>query len=106
MRRAAKVDTSDLVFQLLACKLPTPVAEHRFAPPRRWRFDYAWPERRLALEVQGGLFIQGRHSRGPALLKEHEKLNAAARLGWRVLFTTPTDVRNGKALQLVESVLR
>jgi hypothetical protein len=68
--------------------LPAPVFEYRFAPPRRWRFDVAWPGQ-VALEIQGGLFVQGRHSRGAALLKEHEKLNAAAALGYRVLFCTP-----------------
>ena len=87
-------------------KLPEPVAELRFSPPRRWRFDYAWPASKLALEVQGGLFVQGRHSRGAALLKEHEKLNAAAVQGWRVLFTTPADVANGNAALLIEKALR
>lgn len=72
-----------------AAGLPEPVAEFRFAPPRRWRFDYCWPIEKLALEVQGGLFVHGRHSRGAALLKEHEKLNTAAAMGYRVLFTTP-----------------
>ena len=72
--------------------LPVPEAEFRFAPPRRWRFDWAWPDHKIALECQGGLFVQGRHSRGPALLKEHEKLNAAAAMGWRVLFTTPSQL--------------
>lgn len=72
-----------------ATGLPEPVAEYRFAPPRRWRFDFAFPIAKVALEVQGGVFVQGRHTRGSALLKEHEKLNAAAVLGWRVLFATP-----------------
>jgi hypothetical protein len=43
----------------------------------------------VALEIQGGIYIQGRHSRGAALEKEHEKLNALAAQGWRVLFTSP-----------------
>lgn len=74
--------------------LPIPVPEFGFAKAigRRWRFDWAWPEHKIALEVQGGLFVQGRHSRGAALLQEHEKLNAAAALGWRVLFTTPAQL--------------
>jgi hypothetical protein len=72
--------------------LPVPVSEYRFAPPRRWRFDFAWPDQRVALEIQGGLFVQGRHTRGAALLKEHEKLNAAAALGWRVLYTSPSHI--------------
>jgi len=73
-------------------QLPVPEAEVVFAPPRRWRFDFAWPRERVALEIQGGLFVQGRHTRGAALLKEHEKLNAAAALGWRVLYTSPGNI--------------
>jgi hypothetical protein len=73
-------------------QLPIPDAEWVFAPPRRWRFDFAWPDQRVALEIQGGLFVQGRHTRGAALLKEHEKLNAAAALGWRVLYTSPSHI--------------
>lgn len=69
--------------------VPRPVMEFTFALPRRWRFDAAWLEARVALEIQGGLFVAGRHSRGAALLKEHEKLNAAAAMGWRVLYYTP-----------------
>ncbi len=81
---------SDGVFVSLCRRLGLAVvAEHRFHPTRRWRFDYALVDNKVALEVQGGLFVGGRHSRGPALLKEHEKLNAAAVLGWRVLFVTP-----------------
>lgn len=76
----------------VAAGLPEPVPEYKFHDTRRWRFDWAWPQYRLALEVQGGLFTRGRHARGPALLKEHEKLNTAASLGWRVLFATPQNV--------------
>jgi hypothetical protein len=88
-----------------AAGLAAPVAEYRFAPPRRWRFDWAWLEQRLALEVQGGLFTGGRHSRGPALLREHEKLNRAAVLGWRVCFVVPAQVTNGEAVLIVEQAL-
>lgn len=73
----------------VAAGLPEPVAEFQFAAPRRWRFDWSLVDYKVAIEVQGGLFVQGRHSRGAALLKEHEKLNAAAVLGWRILFVTP-----------------
>lgn len=106
-RRSQSAVGSGLMFrELCACSLlPLPVAEHRFAPPRRWRFDYAWIDQKLALEVQGGLFVQGRHSRGAALLKEHEKLNAAAALGWRVCFVTPQQVASGAAVDIVRKAL-
>ncbi len=91
-----------------ACKghgLPLPIREYRFAPPRKWRFDYAWPRYMLAMEKQGGLFIQGRHNRGAALLKEYEKLNEAVILGWRVLLVTPQQVNSGEAFALVKRAL-
>jgi very-short-patch-repair endonuclease len=79
----------------LACRavgLPAPVPEYRFAPPRRWRFDFAWPTARTALEVDGGIWVQGRHSRGSGLIREHEKMNAAATRGWAVFRCTPHQV--------------
>jgi hypothetical protein len=93
--------------------LPQPVAEFRFHTTRKWRFDWAWPSTNImgevlggvALEVQGGLFVQGRHSRGAALLKEHEKLNEAAALGWRVLFVTPKDLESTVTFDLLRRAL-
>jgi very-short-patch-repair endonuclease len=86
--------------------LPEPIPEHRFHPVRKWRFDYAWPDRKVALEIQGGLFVQGRHSRGAALVKEFEKLNTAAAMGWRVLFVTPKQMANGEAAQIAAAALK
>jgi hypothetical protein len=73
----------------VAAGLPEPVAEYRFAPPRRWRFDFAWTEHKVALEVDGGVFTNGRHTRGAGVLKDMEKLNTAAIAGWRVVRCTP-----------------
>jgi hypothetical protein len=69
--------------------LALPVAELLFAAPRKWRFDFGWISARVALEVQGGLFSGGRHVNGARLLGEHDKVNAAAALGWRVCYCTP-----------------
>lgn len=82
-----------------ADNVPAALAEHRFHPSRRWRFDFAWPDAKVALEIQGGAFINGRHTRGGALRDEHEKLNAAAVAGWRVLFAMPDEIgRNWPAV--------
>ena len=73
--------------RFLAPDLPAPVREHRFAPPRRWRFDFAWPAATggVAVELDGGAYTQGRHTRGAGFEADCEKLNEAAVRGWRVL---------------------
>lgn len=70
--------------------LPEPTTEHRFHPKRKWRFDYAWAEQRIALEVEGGVWTGGRHTRGSGFLGDMEKYNAAAVMGWRILRCTPS----------------
>lgn len=82
-----------LVLQFwLSIGLAGAVAEYRFHLQRKWRFDFAFPASRVAVEVQGGLFSRGRHTRGAALVKEYEKLTAAAVAGWRVLYCQPNDI--------------
>lgn len=85
--------------------LPEPVREFRFHAVRRWRFDYCFPVHRVALEVQGGIFVNGRHSRGAALLKEWEKLNTAAGMGWRVLFCQPKDLCAFATVEMLATAL-
>ncbi len=72
-------------FSLLAPEAPAPVREYTFAPPRRWRFDFAWPEARVAVEVEGGTWDRGRHTRGAGYAGDCAKYNAAVLGGWRVL---------------------
>ena len=69
--------------------LPMPIAELRFHPVRRWRFDYAWEAQKVALEVEGGVWTRGRHTRGAGFLRDVSKYNEAALMGWLVLRTTP-----------------
>lgn len=78
--------------------LPTPEREYRFHDVRRWRFDFAWPELRVAVEVDGGTWTAGRHNRGAGFEGDAEKLNAATALGWRVFRYTATRVRSGWAV--------
>ena len=71
--------------------LPSPVAEWRFAPPRRWRFDFAWPELRIAVEVDGGQWKPGGGKHGSDA--DREKLNHAAALGWAVFRVSPGQLK-------------
>ena len=75
--------TATLLLLLRGAGLPPPQLEYRFHPKRRWRFDLAWPEYHLAVELDGGEWLArgGRHNTDA----DREKLNHAAVLGWRVL---------------------
>ena len=92
--------------QMQLAGLPVPVAEYRFHPVRRWRFDYALPELKIGLEIDGAVFTQGRHTRGAGVEKDMEKLNEAAILGWRVLRVSTGMVSDGRALGFIERVLK
>lgn len=89
------------------CGLPTPTPEYRFDPDRKWRFDFAFHpySSKVALEVQGGLFSAGAHVRGAALMREYEKLNRAAVLGWRVLFVTPDQLLTEDVATMIRQAL-
>ena len=66
--------------------LPKPVREFYFAKPRRWRFDFAWPGHKVAVEIEGLLWSGGggRHQRAKGFVEDCEKYEAALRLGWTV----------------------
>lgn len=68
---------------------PTPVREYRAFPPRRWRFDFAWPSYKIALEIDGGVYTLGRHTRGAGFEADCRKMNEAAASGWAVFHITP-----------------
>jgi very-short-patch-repair endonuclease len=85
--------------------IPPWVRELRFHDTRQWRFDFAWPQSMLALEIEGGEWSQGRHVRGGGFGADCEKYNAAAVLGWRVLRVTGRMVERGEALLLVKQAL-
>lgn len=90
---------------LKRAKLPPPVPEYRFHPTRKWRFDFAWPDQKVALECDGAVFTRGRHTRGSGWLKDTEKLNAAAVLGWRMLRCTPQALNTLKLIDTLSAAL-
>jgi very-short-patch-repair endonuclease len=89
-----------------AAGLPTPVKELVFAKPRRFRFDFAWPEHMVALEVDGGTRGgTGRHSRGAGYDADCEKSYLAIKAGWRVIHVTGTHIRAGRMVEWLEHLL-
>lgn len=81
------------------------VREYRFHPTRQWRFDYAIPDLRIAIEIDGGIWINGRHNRASGYLGDMEKFNAAATLGWVVLKFTPQEQYRQKTLELITQTI-
>lgn len=79
--------------------------EYRFHPERRWRFDYAIPSHRIALEVEGGVWTAGRHTRPQGFLGDIEKYNTATLLGWRVFRTTPTELLTSATVNLLKQAI-
>ncbi len=75
--------------------LPEPIAEYQFHAPRRWRFDYSWPDKKIAAEIEGGTWIGGRHVSGAGYRRDCEKYNAAALDEWKVLRFTSDMVKDG-----------
>jgi hypothetical protein len=82
------------------------VREHRFHPTRRWRFDFAWPLISVALEVEGAVWVGGRHTRGSGFLGDMTKYNTATLMGWRVLRTTWAGMADGTARAMVIEALK
>lgn len=98
----------DYNFFLEWCKanhLPDPIPEYKFHETRRWRFDFAFLDSKLAIEVNGGVWKNGRHNRGAGYLKDLEKLNEAAACGWKVLQFTPSQIFTMYALDLIKRIL-
>ena len=107
--KAALEETKRQTIRML-CKangLPEPEFEFEFCPGRKWRFDWAFsvPGQYVYVEVQGSLFTGGRHTRGAALLKEYEKINAASERGWVPVFVTPQQVESGEVFTILKRVL-
>ncbi len=113
---------AEFALQLRLAGLPRAVTEMEFAgergfgdgKARRFRFDFAWPEARLAVEIEGGfarrrdgsLRAFGRHSRGDGFARDCVKYNTAALLGWRVLRFTGPMVKSGEAMGWVGKALK
>lgn len=79
--------------------------EHRFHPPRRWRWDYAVPSIKLAIEYHGSIWTQGRHTRGAGFMNDREKMAQGQLDGWLVLEIVEEFVRDGRAHTMIENAV-
>lgn len=111
-----------LAFQIMAMALPPPEREYRFAAHvvglgpgvksrlrqagmKAWRIDFAWPDRLLAVEVEGGGWTGGRHTRGKGFEEDMQKYHRLMGLGWTLYRCDSRLVNSGDAVQMVETLL-
>lgn len=85
--------------------MPKPEKEYRFHPVRKWRFDYAIVEHKVAIEVEGGIWTGGRHTRGKGFLNDCVKYNTATSMGWKVLRFQPKDLYKKETIELIKKTL-
>lgn len=88
--------------------LPAPVCEYQFLMDRRFRWDFCWPEHKLALECCGGVWLKGKsgHSSGVGLTRDYEKFSLGAVHGWRLLLVTPGQLNSPRTLAWLTRILR
>lgn len=103
--RALSVLEETFAMHLMQARLPSlPVREYQFHPERKFRFDFAWPEQKLAVEINGGIY-GGRHTRPEGYSRDLEKLNLAILSGWRVLQFTAKQINSLEAIKQTREAL-
>lgn len=80
--------------------------EYQFDKARKWRFDFALVENKLAIEVEGGTHSNGRHVRGATYSKDCEKYNTASAQGWTLFRFTSDMIKSGKAILFVQDYFK
>jgi len=122
--------SKEFLSQIKNAGLTTPIEEHRFHPTRMWRFDFAYVEHKIAIEIDGGGWGRpvvchhcrqtvlrfsngrpypvregGRHHTAKGAESDNEKFNEAMRFGWRVLRFNPCHIKSGYAIELVKEII-
>jgi very-short-patch-repair endonuclease len=106
----------EFAFHLKLTGLPAPVRELRFSKltNRLWRFDFAWPDLKIAVEIEGlthygtnadGSRKTSRHQTAKGYQSDLDKYNQAAIEGWRVLRFSQHQVKSGVAIEVTENLL-
>lgn len=104
MTRQSKTERYPLVLPVLASIARDACSEYRFHPDRKWRADFAIPSAKILIEIDGGVWSGGRHTRGAGFLGDMEKLTSAAVLGYRVLRYAPKDCNAKNVSRILNDV--
>lgn len=101
----AKQNQQIILAYYKSCRLPSCETEYKFHPTRKWRFDYAFPFVKVAVEQQGGVWSCGKHGRGSGIIKDYEKMNEAQLHGWIVLQILPNKMAMLETVKLIRRAI-
>lgn len=79
--------------------------EFEFHPKRKWRADFHLVGKKILVEVEGGIWSGGRHTRGKGYIGDMEKYNAATMMGFQVIRFSTDQVKSGHAIQQIEKMV-
>lgn len=74
--------------------------------PRRWRVDFLERSSRSVFEIHGGIYSQGRHTRGDGFTEDCVKNNAHVLSGYRYFTLTAPMIRTEVLQELIEFTQR
>jgi very-short-patch-repair endonuclease len=97
---------AELLQQITLCRLPVPESQVPLIPGRKFAWDLVWRAQRVCLEVQGGTWTRGAHSRGAGQARDAKKQALATLAGWRCLAVTTDQIRSGEAIRWIEQALK
>lgn len=109
-RRSAKQTREPSVGEVLlathlrACKIGFE-QEYKFHPNRKWRADFLITGTKILIEVEGGIWSGGRHTRGKGYIGDMEKYNSAAMMGFTILRFSTEQVKAGVAIKQIEHLV-
>ena len=79
--------------------------EFKFHPSRKWRADFHLKGKKVLVEVEGGIWSNGRHTRGKGYLGDLDKYNAATMMGYQVIRFSTEQVKSGKAIEQILNLI-
>lgn len=94
-----------LALQIEEAGLPKPTREFRAIPGRKFRYDFAWIEHRLLIEVNGGTYARGAHSTGTGIARDYIKIRLAQDNGWKIYPFDGNSIRSGEAVEIIRQAL-
>ena len=103
-----KASAADMFMRLVKIEIGLDVwPEFFFSTERLYRFDYAIPEYKIAIEQEGGIWAKGNsgHSSGTGIQRDMDKNNLAIAQGWVIIRRTPADICTSGTMELIKKLV-